>query len=1253
MILKKGFTSYAVMSGAAALAMLIVMGAALLSPAELMFIWSDSALGAINITMFALILAAFLLYTLLPRYTVLLKLFSDILTALSFAAVMITLAATSSGNQESWFLAFSWYLRYFGYAAGFALGFLFASILGSFQLLSASFGRKRTEERGIRSNLLVICAFAAATAVFGIILLALWRYSSAFGLAAGLFAVALAAAIFGVALYLAGGERGADALLNDYARDKFCSYARKPAGDILLPYKKKNTYTSGGMLRRFYCRLFGLAGYAPAKSDIAAFWTVLVGLILLAACGIYGLADRTEIDLGPGAPLPGTIRGFQIVTLVVEILIVFALLSFARGEIYAVQKDILKEKNFSRRGAGYPYLHLIKSVFEACGLLMSVYFFCLVMYLPEVFMKELFFVALGAALYAGILGAAKYFKKSAPVDLIAKFIYWGAYALFMITIVFLYRDSVAHGVTNQTGVFEDVWFPFGFIHSFGHYSLMGLSVGILLANSLFYKFFRAESFAPRNARAIGLGFAVYLISHLTVGIGYLLIFPEGYDSWPPTSNMSMFGMRIVEFMTVVFLTMAGLAVLLDIFKDLHIFSYKRHPDKLFFAAKKPHAEPPQEAGILSRSTAPRPKKKLQLKGAAAWALLFSLLAAVISVPAAALTAESAYARTVVAEGDGYFIWTTDSYERISPEMKVVKKYQQDYVPTIRVGRNEYGSQQIAFTCTEQLKNVTAKVSIRNEHFERIKDCEIRYIDYMYDGTFAEILYPVKGQSLEAGQTGGFWLNFFTDYDQTPGLYTATVKFTFETKSNILGKIKTKKESVSLDIIIEVGNYLVPRNTHYFFTMPAPEGQKYNDYYAKRHINTADYGVTGFLMNERWYIDGAWDWSGELTAKEQKWCLQAYGIEATTGKELWEGWAEYEVRQINEKGVSFFRVDDLNYVNTAMKNRMYWDKDGKEFNADLYRKYYGKRVYDWVYHLTEFLSRYPINADETLLDRAYIKWKDEWDQEQFFPKNPVTNKVMDRLKLYQCYAVELEVYNRARYDAVRDFDIQSRAPGGFHFLANVDPAGPYAEAFLDYFDVYCPLSYKTTDTVLGVCEENGKEAWVYTCVQPFLPYPNQFAYNQLYETHVTQWQIYEGNLRGYWLWRSDYKKNALYFYGYNGFLDGQFIYFPDENRSTFYSGIRLEASCESIEEAELFVALDQLYNDLKARGLMSAREADACLTELKTKVASVARQGKDFTKTYQNMREIMDWTRDRLEEVIATYYSDDTGTMEAVVESLWE
>jgi len=1286
MRLQKGFSAYTVISGAAALAMLIVLGAALLSPVETMFLWGDSALGAINIVMFALILTAFLAYMLLPRFTVQIKLFSDILTALSLAAAAITLAATSSGNQESWFLAFPWFLRNYGYAVGITLGSLFAAILGSFQLLSASYGRKRTEEKGIKANLLMIGAFVTATAVFGMVYLALWRYSSAFGLCAGLFCFALAIAVAGVALYLVAGEKKTSALLSAYACDKFLTYAKKPAADIALPYKKNNSFASAGLLRKFYCRLFGAAGYSPSKSDIAALWTALAGLIMLLSCAIYGLVDGTEIDFGAGAPVPGTIRGFQLATLAVEILIVCALINFARGEIFAVQKDIFREKKLTLKSKGYPYLHTVKSVFEVAGLMMSVYFFCLVMYLPEVFIKELVFVALGAVLYTAVLGAVKHFKKSSPVDLIAKLMYWFAFGLFLLAAVCLLRDSVGHGASNTTGVYVDVWFPFEFIHSFWHVSLMGLCVGIMLANSLFYKFFRAESFAPRNARALGLAFAVYLIAHMCVGIGYLLIFPEGYDSWPPTSNMKLGGMRIVELMTIVFLSMAGAAVVIDIFKDIHIFHFRKHPDTLFFSLKKHVIEHTAEAEIISRTSSVRTRNKLRIKGAVAWVLVISLGVAVLSVPAVALTAESAHARTVVAEGDGYFIWTTDSYERISPEMKVVKKYVEDYVPTIRVGRNEYGSQQIVFTTKEYLKNLSAKVSINNADYETIEDCDIRYIDYMYDDTFAEILYPVKGQTLEAGQTGGFWLNFFTAYDQTPGTYDATVRFTFETNSNVLGKIVTEKHTKYVRLKIEVGRYVMPQSTHYFFTMPAPDGSVYSEYYAKRHINTGDYDITGFLMNEnRWYlrvdnieeyqeydfipkekdeddeeeeeedfVEGrVWNWSGKLTKKEQEYYKKNYGIVAATGTELWDGWAEYQIEQINDYGMSFVRVDDLNSINQAIKSKKYWNEDGTVFDAEKYRETYGKKIYDYVYYLTDFLSRYKINESETLLDRTYIKWKDEWDQAQFFPDNPVTDKLMERQELYQCYALELEIYKNARLDAIADNQIQSVRPRGFSFLANIDPMGANADIIFDYFEVYCPLSYKTTDAVLNYCEENGKEVWVYTCVQPFLPYPNQFAYNQLYETHVTQWQIYEGNLRGYWLWRSDLKYNSLYFYGYNGFLDGQFIYFADQNRTTFYSGIRLEASCESIEEAELFIALDQLYNDLKNRGMMSAAEADACLAELQTKVESVASQGKNFTKTYQNMREIMDWTRDRLEQLATTYYADDPASMDAVVESVWE
>jgi hypothetical protein len=1290
--MKKSKLFYVGLSASAAfsLALLLICGVGLLNPIETSLFWGVSALGTLNITFYLTVIAAYIAFTVRPNRSAEIKNAVDILLFFAVFSALLTAVFTTGGNQESWFLSFNRFLKNYGYMFGAVLGLAVASLIGSFQMLSAAsagYGRPTPTplpRRGISgafggSGISGISGISGGSggsggsgisgvsgisgisgvsgvsgisgafggsdgkntnvfpavsiilfAVFAAALFAVWRYSSVFTL---LLAMTVPSAVFalGAVFFLISKNR-----------------------KVAPPLRPSHGGEFNAALDRDGYDEFNKNGFEPTAKKVVSIVIASLLFLIFAGVGIYGMVDKSEILFFPGAPIPGTVRGFQIAGIAAAVLFVVGFIVIASFELSEARRERDEERGILGIIFGNPFMRIIKSVFEILGLAAAVYYFCIVIYLPDMFIKELIFVAAGAVLYFVFVEIFRRAFKKDYSALAAKSVYLFAVVLYVVCAALLLKDSLNNGAQYAGYTVANDNFPFKFIHSFGHFSMIGTAVGIILADSLYNKFFKPNSFVSGGGRAVGLAVGTFLTGLLTVGFGHAIVLINGAGDWPPTYNMKVGETPFGEFFTVAFAAVFVAAFVVGLLADLKTLKgipREKAWDSRGFYGGIQDIKIPDFTRIYTADSdityVKKDEKKSRLKAVALTTLAVMIFAA---FPAAALSSALALSREIVAEGDGYFIFTADAYEKIMPKAYISKLGSKRVeAAKIEVAKNEYGAMQFVFKAENDITDLNAEITAKRVGGnETIDDIGIRFERNLYGESYPEILEPLSGQNLAGGSNYPLWLSFFTAYDQTEGVYRAEINFSFK---NSRGE---QSQTVLLDVT--VAPYALPKASHYYYNLPWTETEYTDEFYSKYRQFQNGAALVDPLVNVSWYDyeNKVWDYSKPLSDTVKQNAFKNWGVSVETGYDLWNAWADIAVENLQDGGRPYYRIDYLTVLvrdKSGIGNAENWD--GESWSGEKWESEESQIAYSYYYFLNSFLLSKKIDQNQTLADRVIVKWKDEWDQPQFFPSSP-SGRTLGREELYRIYELEIIEMNKARADAMKD----ANALSGMQYLANVNPIAENMDILFDYFDIYCPLSYAISDDLVEYCHERGKVVWLYTCVQPFAPYANQFAYNQLYETRVTQWQVYQARVEGYWLWNSEYKNHSNYFYGFNGYLDGVFIYYEDGikpaelTEGSFMTGIRFETATESIEEAEMFIMLENLVLDLKNRGKISEKKAAEILGELNGKISDCIKSMSVYTSNSKKMSKTADWTRKTIGELYSEYYSASPKDFSDAVEGKW-
>jgi hypothetical protein len=160
------------------------------------------------------------------------------------------------------------------------------------------------------------------------------------------------------------------------------------------------------------------------------------------------------------------------------------------------------------------------------------------------------------------------------------------------------------------------------------------------------------------------------------------------------------------------------------------------------------------------------------------------------------------------------------------------------------------------------------------------------------------------------------------------------------------------------------------------------------------------------------------------------------------------------------------------------------------------------------------------------------------------------------------------------------------------------------------DIWTPV-LASFDDQIGVLRDHvasGGQVWYYTCIFPQGPYLNRFTDYPLLKTRLLHWFNFRHDLAGFLHWGGNYWSDSPFSNVEPIINDGRTllpagdnaIVYPDPERLTVLSSLRLEAMREGIEDHELLVAL-AARNPEKARAL--AREAIPNFTDYIRDVAA--------------------------------------------------
>jgi hypothetical protein len=134
------------------------------------------------------------------------------------------------------------------------------------------------------------------------------------------------------------------------------------------------------------------------------------------------------------------------------------------------------------------------------------------------------------------------------------------------------------------------------------------------------------------------------------------------------------------------------------------------------------------------------------------------------------------------------------------------------------------------------------------------------------------------------------------------------------------------------------------------------------------------------------------------------------------------------------------------------------------------------------------------------------------------------------------------------------------------------------------DIWVPVlgSFDQKLPLIGGHLQKGGQAWYYTCIEPRGRHLNRFIDYPLVKVRLLHWLNYRHNFSGFLHWGGNYWSPAPFENVEPVINDGatllppgdNAIVYPDPERNSVLSSIRLEVMREGIEDYELFKALER-------------------------------------------------------------------------------
>jgi hypothetical protein len=545
---------------------------------------------------------------------------------------------------------------------------------------------------------------------------------------------------------------------------------------------------------------------------------------------------------------------------------------------------------------------------------------------------------------------------------------------------------------------------------------------------------------------------------------------------------------------------------------------------------------------------------------------FSLIAGVAIPVVYAIS----YQRPIVVNSPGnYFVWIEGSSNLVLPDTRVsVQSSSKVPFAELNLAKNEYGALQIVWhPIDDSLQRCSFEITnfTHQNQPESIitSTCfDLRYVRSVIDNKYPDVLMPIEQLLIQENQNTALWFSVRTPYDIAAGKYQGSVIFNFTLKNQIIIE--------EVPIQLNIWNFTIPL-THHLRTRYGcgdwNDAKQLDSYFSHR------------VNSDGPPLSTTTDWTTFTTGEN----ITAF-MNITTREWIFN-WTYY---------------DEQIELLLARKGNLFMVGFGAGFdrNPDLSDPLLKDQIQNYLRGVQAHLD------EKGWSQYAYMYFIDEF--EMFIPKG------MTRAEYFAKLAIIMEWID----------EVTPRIK-----LTAVSPPEEDLVYYLnDYIDIYCPTTYDRDKPMWDARIAEGKEMWYYVCVGPILPYPNNHYYNRLYEGRILNWQMWLYGLRGNLGWSIYHNRHGAYSVGYNGYGDGVFLYYENNQ---IYESIRWELVLEGIEDYEYFWVFNQTLNVLEQTGAFNVAEIAAYRNELQQRINTVIGEKWYYTDHVNDIYSGREWVGNQL------------------------
>nr|MDO8085604.1 DUF4091 domain-containing protein [Candidatus Sigynarchaeum springense] len=823
------------------------------------------------------------------------------------------------------------------------------------------------------------------------------------------------------------------------------------------------------------------------------------------------------------------------------ICLVFVAYSYSRRR----SDNLLLDKGIKRwmtSGLAYIDAFRIVGVIVACCCI--VYFFKYPLYIPDVFGKV---AAIGAA---GCAVAALSLKSKAWNHVL----YLISLVVVMLNFYLLFTDVLSNAYSVYGPM--DIFFPFQYIHGWGHVISTGFSSGFLLANEFLRFATRHNDGGDSIQRAFMVTLVAFIVPGLAVYLGYGLAggaIPGGRPEVWEKIDLTLAGNEDLVLVCGVGMILAFLGIILYIVKNGHLFGVK------FLAKKWERLHQIERIEYHDRYTVvrtPGVEPTRRVKQLTASAIMVIVVAGVVAGGGLFVwhTFTSSQQRPLVYYEPGKFaLWLANATERFDPDT-VVALDPANIIETfsIHAAANEYEAFQIVYTPLGQSLNdlvceFTNFTNIYNgSQAMPASAFQIRHVENIIEDEFPDVLKPFSRLQVTGTRNHAFWISVRVPYGTAAGSYNGTLYF----KYNYNVGLSHVNTTIPVHFMVEVYNFTIPRMRHLRTNMgDMTDSPNYMASFQAHRINS--YGVP---------IRCTWDYASFIAPGSTYTCYyNASGYTYTFNWTLWDVLTQQNL-DAGANGFCFFGSPAQGMPRVPRMSEPGWNESYTSFLQQMQQ------------HL----------IDKNWLKYAFIYFIDEF--QMFIPEGFTADEY---------------------YKLVESFLhlINSSAPL-IKIMTTTPPRSDGLAALRQYIDIYCPIATDYNRTEWEEQKAQGKEFWQYYCVGPQAPWPNSHLYNRLYETRVLLWQCFHYDIQGFLYWSSNAQYHGQYGFGYNGWGDGWFVHIGEDG--IVYDSPRWENYLDAQEDYEYLWLANRSIAWLRANSsVYSPTQLDAFQATLDSAVSSVA------------------------------------------------